>query len=244
MGRKALITSIVLNVFLFASVLGLGYGWPLFIHVKQVLPERERRVSFFAEFPVRPIDIVFVGDELTDEARWTELFSGRPVKNRGVANDSSEDLAFRIGQISTGKPAKLFLMVGGNDIAAELEPHATAASHKKILEQIRRESPQTQIFVQSILPRGMEMADGIRERNRAIQKVAQEAGATYVDLFPLFVDEEGGMRADLSNDHIHLLSTGYKVWRDAILHQIGGQESDLEAEASARSGASETVPHR
>ena len=119
MGRKALIASIVLNVFLLASVLGLAYGWPLFIHVKQVLPKRERHVSFFAAFPVEQRDIVFVGDELTEEGRWSELFPGTPVKNRGIAGDTTRDVALRIGQVASGNPGKVFLMIGGKDAAAE-----------------------------------------------------------------------------------------------------------------------------
>lgn len=220
MERKALIASIVLNVFLFMSVLGLSYGWPLFIHVKQVLPKRERHVSFFAEFPTTEQDVVFVGDAITSEARWHELFPGVPVKNRGIAGDTTEDVAFRIGQVAAGKPAKLFLMIGGGDAEAEKTVAETAASYGAILDRLQADSPSTEIFVQSILPRSVESWPAIQERNDAIRKVAEAHGASFIDLTPLFAAENEAIRGEFSNDNAHLLGAGYVAWRDAIANQV------------------------
>ncbi|MDG2305813.1 MAG: GDSL-type esterase/lipase family protein [Candidatus Binatia bacterium] len=222
MERNALIASIVLNVFLFASVLGLSYGWPLFIHVKQVLPKRERYVSFFAGAPAKSDDIVFVGDAITNEGRWSELFPGAPVKNRGIDGDTTEDVAFRIGQVAAGKPAKVFLMIGGGDAEAEKTVEETAASYAAILDRLEADTPDSQVFVQSILPRSVESWPSIEKRNLAIQKVASEHGAHYIDLVPLFAAENDAIRGDLSNDNAHLLGPGYEVWRNAITPQVGG----------------------
>ncbi len=216
MERKALIASIILNVFLFFSVLGLSYGWPLFIHVKQVLPKRERHVSFFAEFPLSKSDVAFVGDAITGEARWAELFPNSPVKNRGVAGDTTEDVALRIGQVAAGQPAKIFLMVGGGDAEDEKTVGQTAASYAAILERIRTDAPETEVFVQSILPRSVESWPQLEERNDAIRRIAEANGATFIDLVPLFVAENDAIRGDLSNDNAHLLAPGYIIWRDAI----------------------------
>lgn len=217
---KGLIASIALNVFLLASVLGLMYGWPLFIHAKQVMPMRERHVSFFEEFGAGPEDVVFVGDQITEEGHWDELFPGLPVKNRGIAGDTSADLALRIGQIAASKPGKVFLMVGGGDAAAEKSVTETAASFDRILSRLSTDSPGSEVYVQSILPRGDETHDGLTARNDAIREVAEKYGAVWVDLFPLFVAENGTMRDELSNDQIHLLASGYLVWRDAIEEHV------------------------
>ena len=32
----------------------------------------------------------------------------------------------------------------------------------------------------------------------------------------LFVDDQGRLRADLTNDGLHLMGQGYLIWRDAI----------------------------
>lgn len=220
MGRKTLIASIVLNVFLFLSVLGLSYGWPLFIHVKKVLPKRERYVSFFAEFPVQSSDIVFVGDALTNEARWHELFPEVSVRNRGIDEDTTRDVAYRIGQIASGRPSKVFLMVGGGDAEAGLTPEQTAESYRVILDKLATESPRTEVFVQSILPRSLESWTDIEARNAAIEAVAQERGVRFIDLTPLFASDNGAIRAELSVDNVHLLAKGYVAWRDAIVEHV------------------------
>lgn len=220
MERKALIASVVLNVFLIASVLGLSYGWPLFIHVKQVLPKRERHVSFFAEFPTTPKDVVFVGDAITSEARWHELFPDVSVRNRGIPGDTSEDVAFRIGQVAAGKPDKVFLMIGGGDAAAEKTIDETEASYATILDRLRSDAPDTEVFVQSILPRSIEAWPAIAKRNEAIQRITEEKGATFVDLTTLFAAENHAIREEYSNDNTHLLAAGYVVWRDAISDEV------------------------
>ncbi len=218
--RKGLIASIVLNVFLLLSVLGLSYGWPLFIHVKQVLPKRERHVSFFEDFPVRPGDVVFVGDAITDEGRWSELFPGLPVKNRGIPGDTTEDLSLRIGQVAAGKPRKIFLMIGGGDAEAEKTVENTRASYETILTLLERDTPESEVYVQSILPRSVDAWPGIEERNRAIREVTERHGATYLDLVPVFAAENGAIRELLSNDNVHLRGPGYAAWRDAIAPHV------------------------
>ena len=39
---------------------------------------------------------------------------------------------------------------------------------------------------------------------------------TWINLYPLFVDAEGKLRRELTNDGLHLLGQGYIIWRDAI----------------------------
>ena len=224
MERKALIASIVLNFFLLASVLGLAYGWPLFIHVKQLLPKRERHVSFFATFPLEQRDVVFVGDGLIEEGPWSEIFPDVPVKNRGIAGDTTRDVALRIGQIAAGNPAKVFLMVGGKDAEAEHSVEQTSDEYASILQRLKEDSPNTKIYVQSILPRSIEESEALQQRNEGIARVARSAGAEFIDLFPAFVAEDGGIRPDLSNDKAHLLADGYMLWRDQVASRVQGQD--------------------
>ena len=40
-----------------------------------------QKVDFFRHYPIQAGDIVFMGDSLTDGARWDEMFPGAPVKN-------------------------------------------------------------------------------------------------------------------------------------------------------------------
>ena len=54
------------------------------------------------------------------------------------------------------------------------------------------------------------------EGNRALEQVARRQRVTWIDLYPLFVDENGKLKAEYTNDGLHLLGPAYLIWRDAI----------------------------
>ena len=75
-----------------------------------------QKVDFFRQVPIKPGDIVFVGDSLTEGARWDELFPDKPVINRGINADTVNGVLLRLDDIISGKPAKIFLLIGTNDL--------------------------------------------------------------------------------------------------------------------------------
>ena len=54
------------------------------------------------------------------------------------------------------------------------------------------------------------------EANALLEQVAQRQEVTWINLYPLFVDDQGRLRADLTNDGLHLMGKGYLIWRDAL----------------------------
>ncbi len=52
--------------------------------------------------------------------------------------------------------------------------------------------------------------------NERLEATARSTGATWIDLYPLFLDPDGSIRDDLANDELHLLGDGYIIWRDHI----------------------------
>ena len=61
---------------------------------------------------------------------------------------------------------------------------------------------------------------GINERNAAIAQLADGKTIFYLDLNPLFDDENGALRADYSGDGVHVRAPYYVQWRDH-LYQFG-----------------------
>lgn len=60
----------------------------------------------------------------------------------------------------------------------------------------------------------------IRDVNALIETMAARKGITFINLYPLFCDEEGNLRRDLTNDGLHLLGPGYLIWREAVLPYV------------------------
>jgi lysophospholipase L1-like esterase len=174
----------------------------------------DQKADFFRRWPVQPGDIVFLGDSITDGARWDELFPGLPVKNRGINADTTTGVLSRLTEITAGQPSAVFLLIGTNDLPWYMfrRNEDIIRTYQQILEHIWTESPETRVFVQSILPRRRRYARRIRMLNKQIEQMTDGCNCTFINLFPHFAGKDGAIRADLSNDQLHLLAAGYTIW--------------------------------
>ena len=207
-----MVFSIILIVFLIATL--------VFVVITRMAANRlmcnhhDQKRDFFRRHPIQPGDIVFLGDSLTDGARWDELFPGKPVKNRGINGDTTHGVLQRLDDILAGKPAVVFLLIGTNDLAwySRDEDSNVVKNYRAILDRCRKESPETLVYVQSLLPRARHYAVTIQCLNKELQGLANQFGYTYIDLYPHFAGERGELRPELTNDNIHILGAGYDIW--------------------------------
>ena len=188
-------------------------------------PYYARRVTLFDELPIGKKDIVMLGNSLTDGCEFNELLGNRHIKNRGIVGDIVQGLIDRIGPIIEGQPKKLFIMSGVNDISHDVSADSIARAMEKLIVMVKQGSPRTKIYLQSLLPfnndvREWKLLKGrdhvVVEANILLEQVARRQGVTWINLYPLFADEQGRLRADLTNDGLHLMGKGYLIWRDAI----------------------------
>ncbi|HIR38212.1 MAG TPA: sialate O-acetylesterase [Candidatus Limisoma gallistercoris] len=189
-----------------------------------------QRSSHFEMLPVDSDDIVFLGDSQTNGCEWHEMLGNPNVKNRGISSDVIQGFADRVQPIIDGRPAKLFILGGVNDISHDLTPDSIATAMRNLIVKVRRGTPATKVYLQSLLPidnsfRRYKAMTGkesvIVETNKLLKKVAEETGATWIDLYSRMVDPAtGNMRKGLTNDGLHLLGAGYAVWRDAVLPYV------------------------
>ena len=216
MKKVAIVVSVGLNIFFLAATIALfvaaasGYLIRLFIE-----PAHERWVSQFEELPIDPGDSVFLGDSITEGGSWHELFPESPVRNRGIGGDVTLGVLQRIDQVRRGRPGQVFLLIGTNDLAFGIPESEIVGNIQKIVSEIHAESEHTEVYVQSVLPRDVEYREQVESLNRALQP-AIDGVATWIDLYPIFLDSDGSIKNEYSNDELHLLGAGYVVWREAI----------------------------
>jgi lysophospholipase L1-like esterase len=172
-------------------------------------------VSQFEVLPVLPGDTVFLGDSITEGGSWHELFPESRVRNRGIGGDVTMGVLARVNQVSRGAPSQVFLLIGTNDLAFGIPEADIVANIRRIIDEILEESPRTEIFVQSVLPRAAEYRERIESLNRLLQPSINGV-AQWVELYPLFLDADGSINDAYSNDELHLNGRGYLVWREAI----------------------------
>lgn len=189
-----------------------------------------QRSTLFELLPIEPTDIVFLGDSQTNGCEWAELLGNPNVKNRGISSDVIQGFADRVEPIIAGKPSKIFILGGVNDISHDITPDSIVTAMRSLVRKIKSGTPSTRIYLQSLLPidnsfhrykamTGKEQV--IVETNRGLRAMAAEEGITWIDLYSLMADPDTGvMKKGLTNDGLHLLGAGYVIWRDAVLPYV------------------------
>lgn len=184
---------------------------------------KKKVIEFQQMRPIDSTDVVMLGNSLTEYAGdWNKLLRWEHVRNRGIAGDDANGIYRRLDQILQGKPKKIFLMCGINDISHDLSATEVASRCEKVIRKIRANSPATKLYVQSILPInetfGMwetlhDKSDMIPQVNRYLRQYCQQNSITYIDLYHKFVRHgTAQLRKPLTVDGLHLSKTGYKIW--------------------------------
>lgn len=186
------------------------------------------RIAAFKADPLHENDIVFMGDSQTElGGDWAARLGISNVRNRGIASDLTYGVLARLGEICYYKPKSVYMLIGINDLSKpDFTPLSVMDSISKIVKTIKRESPATQIYLQTILPTSSpDLVDKIRETNELLrERSASIADAkitaepfTLIDLYPLFTDENGNIKAEYTIDGVHLNESGYSVWVTKLL---------------------------
>ena len=111
-------------------------------------------------------------------------------------------------------------MIGINDIYKGIDIEESIKFVKLTCELIRSELPHTEIYIQSVLPTSdREYDETIRNLNEGYKQLCDELGIEYVDLYPLYVNNEG-QKKELFCDGTHLNGSGYSLWIERIRDYI------------------------
>lgn len=185
-----------------------------------------QRATLFEKLPVTSSDIVFLGNSITNGAEWGELFRNPHVKNRGISGDIAEGVYDRLGAITQGKPKKIFLLIGINDVARGTSADTIVKRIGKIVRRIKEETPRTKIYIQSLLPVNDQFGkfgghtsrgNVVLEVNRQLVKLAKDEVVTYIDLYSHFKNKDNEkLNPEYTNDGLHLLGNGYMLWKKIV----------------------------
>ena len=183
-------------------------------------PYYEQRKSLFKILPQDSTDILFIGHSLIDGCEWSELLETNHIKNRGINGEIIKGVLTRIDEITQTSPAKIFLMIGTNDMDHGFKVDEILKNHETIIAQILQKCPQTKLYLISMLPvfkHHRQKVNKIPEDfNAGLLVLAQKHKAHYVDLYHTLVDENGNLKESYSNDGWHLMGEGYLKVKDIL----------------------------
>lgn len=164
-------------------------------------------------------EIVFVGDSITEFNPIEELIeSSLKIYNRGIRGITSLQLLDHLEEQILGvKPKIIFLMIGVNDLKTR-EPQLVFETILTIIKQIKKNLPQSKIYLQSILPIN-ESSRFIRNKNRRstktiliLNKLLSEIDNVYwLDLHSLLRDSNNELPERYTTDGVHLTIDAYRI---------------------------------
>lgn len=162
---------------------------------------------------------VLVGDSLSLWLPIEQLPRNRFWLNQSISGETTAQILRRLNYFRATRPDQIQVMAGINDLKNGASDREVVSNTQQILAQLRQHHPQAELVVYSILPTrlGNLPSDRIRRVNTYIAYVAQQQGATFVDLQTTFADPQGLLRRDLTTDGLHLSRQGYDVWQAALV---------------------------
>lgn len=185
-----------------------------------------QRLSLFEKLPDIKGEIIFLGNSITDGGEWCELLGNPKAKNRGISGDTTEGVLFRLNEVSRSKPAQVFLLIGINDLAQGTTEDTVFQNICNIAQNIRKDSPKTKVFIQSILPVNpiyglfkthTNKTDEVMWINNQLKTWCNVEHFQFVDLFSNFKNVDSNLlNPELTNDGLHLKGEGYLLWMKII----------------------------
>lgn len=223
----------LLYIFLFGSFVCTSSAQSILPHYPDSLFSTyyHQRVTQFRLLPDTKNDIIFLGNSITDGGEWTELFHNIHIINRGISGDVTAGVLNRLNNIVNRKPAKVFLLIGINDLARGVSPDSVLKNISKIVSLIHEYTPVTKVYVQSlfpvnpakhIFPTYVNKGVDIIYINRHLEEDAVVENYTYIDVYDALKDSTVHLSLHYANDGLHLSGTGYMVWKHVVFPYVYG----------------------
>lgn len=184
-----------------------------------------RHEAFVAEAKKGDVDLLFLGDSLTEAWRgqkelWTSEFGSCRAANFGLAGDGTQHLLWRLrnGTLDGLRPRAIVLLIGTNNLGRAGESVESARTGvEAILKELRSRAPGARVLLLGVLPRGETAAHPLREKIRALNaELATLEGLRFVDFGGRLLRPDGTLSPDLLPDGMHLSTAGYRIWAEAL----------------------------
>lgn len=169
-------------------------------------------------------DIVFFGDSITRASDFREYFPYFDIVNSGYSGDTLKGMLSRVAGVAAVEPEKVFVLGGINGLT-DTNAADCIKTYAKLLDSLKEALPDAEIYVQSVLPVSHEKEavychnTAIADFNAKLVELAQEKGAVFVNLYPLY-ELNGEMNPELTVDGIHLTPEAYDLWATEIEQYI------------------------
>ena len=188
-----------------------------------------------------PYDLLFLGDSITESFRWiraslnywNDTFSSFNGARAGISSDGIQHMLYRIenGHLEVTQPKVLALLGGTNNIPNR-SAEEVAAGMTHLVYKIKELSPNTEILLLGIFPRGnqttgeldVQLTPKLNAVNASYEELASyDSKIHYLNINSEFLSDDGQqLRTERYNsgDGVHLNHDGRVAWGQAILPKV------------------------
>lgn len=200
--------------------------------ITPAIKNRERHEQFLQRIAQGRIDLLFLGDSITDawpkraKDVWQRFDPYNPA-DFGISGDRTEHVLWRIanGELDGISPKVVVIMIGTNNIGhfSDEKPEWAAAGVRKIVDTVRQKLPQSKILLLGVFPRGTRDSDQrrkVNQINQIISKLDDGQWVHYLDIGDKFLDADGELPREIMPDKLHPTTQGYEIWYDAMREKL------------------------
>ena len=207
-----------------------GSGEAAAYDFSQPAPEREAVDNSYFE------DAAFVGDSRTDGFMiYSGIGCGENLTSNGLSIFKLEEKkALTIDGVeytllealALEQYGKVYLSLGVNELGY-FDDQGFYDNYCKAIDEIRKLQPDAVIYIQGLIPLNEDQIaattgrtyltnDHLRVYNDLMKQAAQEKQVVYLDLYSVFVDENGALPAEGSHDGVHLSKEYCQRWLEYL----------------------------
>lgn len=122
--------------------------------------------------------------------------------------------------LSAREYGKIYIMLGLNEMGYPFD--GLVSKYREVLSEICQAQPNAAIYIQSVMHVGTDVNSSaeyenntnINRLNEELAGMADGAQVFYMDINPVFDDENGCLNAEYTRDGIHLIARYYPMWVD------------------------------
>ena len=201
----------------------------------------QRHEAFVAEAKRGGIDLLFLGDSITDfwrdtnperggRAVWDREYAPLHAANFGISGDRTQHVLWRLqhGEADGYQPRVVVLMIGTNNTGLERDGRTVrnttpevVAGVTAVVRELRSRFPAAKILLLAIFPRGEAHSAQrlqVAAINRDLAGLDDGQHVYFLDIGPQFLDPDGDgeIPRTIMPDLLHPSLRGYGIWADAI----------------------------
>jgi lysophospholipase L1-like esterase len=178
-----------------------------------------------------PIELLFVGDSITDGWRnggqpiWDQNWAQYKPANFGIGGDTTQGVLWRMqnGELDGYKARLIVLMLGTNNINRNPNDEIVDGD-RLIVEEFKKRQPQAKVLVLGIFPRAVKADDpyraSIKDINSKLAKLADNKQVFFMDFGEKFLAPDGTLTPEIMPDALHPNLKGYKIWAEAMAPRV------------------------